>query len=117
MASTRQKNSQGDYVLEQKSIERLSAHTLYPYRRVSYKTALPDAGINVGHVPANQLSSNAVDIESRLYGINANNLIKPQEAIVPGLNLLPNASFFERITTFMPEPLVMEKGQRPHPSN
>ena len=117
MASTRQKNSSGDYDLEQKSIDRFSDHLMYPYRRVSYKTALPDAGINVGQVPGSQLSSNSVDIESRLYGINANNLVKPQEAIIPGLNLLPNASFFERNVVYMPEPLVVEKGQRQHPSN
>ena len=117
MASTRQKNSPGDYVLEQKSIERLSQHLMNPCRRVSYKTALPDAGINVGQVPANQLSGNSIDIESRLYGINANNLVAPQQPMKPDLNLLPNASFFDRNVVYMPEPLVVEKEQRPHPSN
>tara|TARA_B100001059_G_scaffold232058_1_gene269168 strand:- start:2519 stop:2872 length:354 start_codon:yes stop_codon:yes gene_type:complete len=117
MASTRQKNSLGDYALEKAKYEKQKTHALYPYRRISYKTTLPDAGINVGQVPNSQLSGNAIDVESRLYGIGASNVIEPQESLRPDIYLLPNTSFFERQTTFMPEPLVVEKNQRPFPSS
>ena len=117
MASTRQKNSLGDYALEKTRYEKQGEHTLYPYRRISYKTTLPDAGINVGQVPNNQLAGNAIDIESRLYGIGASNVVEPQQSLKPDLYLLPNTSFFERSQIFMPEHLVVENGQRPFPTS
>ena len=115
MASTRSKNDRGDYKLEQKSLQKRSEHVMYPYRRVAYDNALPAAGINVGHMPSNQLSNNAIDIESRLFGINTNNMVNPQKPVIPELNTHRNLEFFDRQAVLMPEALVVEKDQRPLP--
>jgi len=59
------------------------------------------------------LSNNASDIESALFGIGATNLVKPKEPVVAQINCLPNKKFFNRPQSFLPEPLVVEKFQRP----
>ena len=69
----------------------------------------------MGHMPWNVLSKNPVQIESALFGINSTNLVNPQPNVKAELNQLPTACFFERSATYMPEPLVVEKHQRPFP--
>ena len=115
MASTRSKNAMGDYKMEQKSVHKQSDHVMYPYRRVAYNNAMPAAGINVGYMPSNQLSSNSTDIESRLFGINTNNLVNPQKPVVPDLKTHANLEFFDRLPVLMPEPIIVENNQRPLP--
>lgn len=113
MASTRNKNTCGDYYLEQKQSSHILDNRIYQHRRVAFNDALPCAGINVGSVPNTQLSKNAIDIESSLYGINSSNLVEKQKPVVPRLNNLPSIAFFDRPQMFIPEPLVVEKNQRP----
>jgi len=113
MASTRNKNTCGDYYLEQKQSAHILDNRVYEHRRIAYSDALPCAGINVGSVPNTQLAKNATDIESSLYGINSTNLVKPAAPVNPNLKHLKDVSFFERPQVFVPEPLVIEKSQRP----
>jgi len=113
MASTRNKNMYGDYHLEQKQSNLILDNRVFEHRRIAYSNALPCAGINVGHMPNNQLANNATDIESCLYGINSTNLVNPQTPVNPELNNMPNLAFFERYDVFIPEPLVIENNQRP----
>ena len=113
MASTRNRNTYGDYNLEQRQSSNILNNRIFENRRIAFNDALPDAGINVGSVPNTQLANNAVDIESRLYGINASNLINPQTKLIPELKKMPNLEFFERHQTYIPEPLVIENKQRP----
>ena len=56
---------------------------------------------------------NASDIESALFGIGSTNLVKAKEPVVAQLNCLPGKKFFNRPEAFVPEPLVVEKFQRP----
>jgi hypothetical protein len=113
MASTRNKNTCGDYYLEQKQSQRILDDRIYKYRRIAYNDALPCAGINVGSIPNSQLANNATDIESSLYGINSTNLVQPKAPVVPQLKNLRDIAFFERPQVFIPEPLVVENNQRP----
>tara|TARA_Y100000780_G_C13690897_1_gene419517 strand:- start:2425 stop:2775 length:351 start_codon:yes stop_codon:yes gene_type:complete len=113
MASTRNKNSKIDYNLYRRENNRIFDNRIYSKRRIAEKTMLPCAGINVGHMPNTVLSENAIDIESRLYGINSTNLVNPQKDITPKLKSLPSIAFFERPKVFLPEPLVIEDNQRP----
>ena len=59
--------------------------------------------------------SNPVEIESYLFGINANNLVQPQPPVKPELHTIPEISFFNRLPIIMPKPLVVENKQRPLP--
>jgi len=117
MASTRNLNTPGNYNLEQKQYRDMETYTLYPNSQygAAYNTMLPGNGVNPGQVPWNKLSNNAVQIESFLFGINSTNLVQPQGPLVPELKTLETANFFERIPVFIPEPLAVEKNQRPFP--
>ena len=119
MASTRNKNYAGNYCLEQKQFADSAQYTLYPNSQygAAFDTMMPGNGINPGQIPWNQLSNNAVQIESFLFGINATNLVNPApHHIVPELKSLGTVNFFEKSKVVqVPQPLVIEKFQRPFP--
>jgi len=120
MASTRNKNYSGNYCLEQKQFANSAQYTLYPNSQygAAYDTMMPGNGVNPGQIPGNQLSNNAVQIESFLFGINSTNLVDPKpHYIEPELKNLGTVNFFERSPRIMvPQPLVIEKNQRPYPT-
>lgn len=117
MASTRNKNTPEDYCLQQKSYKMSREHVEYKHSAFgsAYHNAQPCLGFNPTHMPMNALSYNPVDIESSLFGINANNLVKPQPKVDPQLKSLPMKSYFQRQEVIMPEKLVVSKTQRPFP--
>jgi hypothetical protein len=119
MASTRNINYSGNYCLEQKQFADSAQYTLYPNSQygAAYDTMMPGNGVNPGQIPWNQLSNNAVQIESFLFGINATNLVNPApHHIVPELKPLGTVNFFEKSKVVqVPIPLVIEKFQRPFP--
>ena len=100
--------------IEQHENGNILANRTFELRRTAYHTALPCAGINVGYMPNNVLSCNPTNTESHLFGIGASNLVKPQrEGFTPRIKKLPSISFFDRLQTYVPEPLVIEDNQRP----
>ena len=115
MASTRNKNTKGNYCLEQRSYEESRQYTTYKYSShgEAYTTSLPGNGLLPAQIPWNQLSNNAPDIESYLYGISSTNLVEPTPIIKPELKNLQSANIYEKGPILMPEHLVIEKGQRP----
>ena len=113
MASTSNKNMKNEYCLEQKQNTEICNDRLYIQRRTAYHNALPCVGVNVGGMPSNVLSYNPVEIESNLFGINSTNLVAPQREMTPRIKNLPNVAFFDRMKVFLPEPLTIEKNQRP----
>ena len=117
MASTRNINTPGNYYLEQKEYKHFENYTLYPNSQygAAYDTKLPGNGVNPGQIPWNQLSNNPVQIESFLFGVNSTNLVNPEPPLVANLKNLETVNFFERCPTLIPEPLVVEKNQRPFP--
>lgn len=117
MASTRNKNTAGDYSLEQRQFRQFENYTLYPNSQygAAYNTRLPGNGLLGGQVPWNKLSYNPADTESFLFGINSTNLVNPAPCFVPEIVQLDSANLFDKGTTYMPEPLVVEKNQRPFP--
>lgn len=117
MASTRNRNTPGNYCLEQREYKNSEQYTLYPNSQygAAYNTKLPGNGLNPAQIPWNKLSYNAPDIESFLFGINSTNLVKPAPCLVPELVKLNSANIYEKEPVFIPEPLVIEKNQRPYP--
>jgi hypothetical protein len=117
MASTRNINTPGNYCLQQREFKQSQIYTLYPNSQygAAYNTRLPGNGLLPGQMPGNKLSHNSADIESFLLGINSTNLVNPAPCFVPELANLSSANIFDKGPTYMPEPLVIEKKQRPFP--
>jgi hypothetical protein len=117
MASTRNINTKGNYCLEQRDFNLFENYTLYPNSQygAAYNTELPGNGLLPGQIPGNKLSHNAADTESFLFGINSTNLVNPAPCFVPEITQLGHANIYKKGTVFVPEPLTIEKNQRPLP--
>ena len=117
MASTRNRNTPGNYCLEQREFKQSENYTLYPNSQygAAYTTRQPGVGLLPAQIPANKLSYNAADTESFLFGINSTNLVNPAPCFVPEIADLKIANIFEKGAIYIPEPLVIEKNQRPFP--
>jgi hypothetical protein len=117
MASTRNRNTPGNYCLEQRQFHQSKNYTLYPNSQygAAYNTRLPGNGLLPAQIPWNKLSYNAADTESFLFGINSTNLVNPAPRFVPEITKLDSANIYKQGPVFMPEPLVIEKNQRPFP--
>jgi len=111
------KNSQGEYCLEQKAFCNQQQYLHYRNSRVPHVNRLPGLGINAGNMSGgyydNVLSNNTANIESNLFGIKQIDLTKKQEKFIPSLNKLDCLEFFKTPRVFVPEPLVIQKEQRP----
>jgi hypothetical protein len=117
MASTRNKNTPGNYCLEQREFKHSEQYTLYPNSQygAAYNTRLPGNGLNPAQIPWNKLSYNSADTESFLFGINSTNLVNPAPCFVPEIVKLQSTNIFEKEPIYIPEPLVVQKNQRPFP--
>lgn len=118
MASTRTKNTVGDYNLQQRNYDLSKTYTLYPNSQygVAYKTEMPGNGLMPGNISWTQLSNNSADIESFLFGIGSTNLTKPHPSpFVPELKKFGEANIYKNPATLIPQPLVIERNQRPFP--
>ena len=69
MASTRNINTPNDYCLQQRQFSQNMNYNLYKNSQYgeAVHNAIPQAGINMGHMPWNVLSQNPVEIESALF--------------------------------------------------
>ena len=117
MASTRNINTYGNYCLQQRQFKQNNTYTLYPNSQygAAYNTRLPGNGLLPAQIPWNKLSYNAADTESFLFGVNSTNLVNPAPCFVPEIAKLQSTNIYEKDPVFMPEPLVVEKKQRPFP--
>lgn len=117
MASTRNKNTPGNYCLEQRQYKNSEQYTLYENSQYgkAYNTQLPGNGLLPAQISWDKLSYNAPDTESFLFGINSTNLVNPAPCFIPEIKDLKSVNIYEKETIFMPEPLVIEKNQRPFP--
>jgi len=117
MTSTRLNNDKAEYCQQQRNMRLAEQFALYKYKCISGDSALPCVGINVPMMTNgynnNILSNNASDIESALFGIGSTNLATAKKPVVAKINRLPIKKFFTRPESFLPEPLVVEKFQRP----
>lgn len=114
---TRNLYMKNDTMLYEKANKDILENRLNRVRRFADENALPKYGINVGHMPNSTLAYNPVDIESELYGINLLNAKyqtkKRKYDFTPRVKNLKQVSFYEKPEVFIPEPLIIEKNQRP----
>jgi hypothetical protein len=113
MASTRNKNTPGDYALEQRAFDEQRYYQTYLRYGVPETPFFAGHSLLPGKMAARDLATNYCDIESQLRGIGSTNLVEPQPEVVPrikeirSLNMVPVQ---QRVS--MPEPLVIEPNQR-----
>ena len=117
MASTRNKNTPGNYCLDQRQNVGIETWQLYANgaNGKSYDTRLPGNGLNPGQLTFDALSHNPADIESFLFGINSTNLVQPAGPLTPELKCLQTVNVFKSSPVIMPIPQAIPKNQRPFP--
>jgi len=119
MASTSSKNNEGNYLLEQ------TGNSSFCDYLTSYKnnfgnpniTHFAGDGILHGRVASKNLSSNACDIESQLFGIGTSNMVKTKNTVIPMIHNTKTLNMIDRLPIMIPQPLVIEKAQRPNIRN
>lgn len=115
MSSTRNKNTRGNYDSEQYALNKQADYLTYIHSSSGkpQQTQFPGNGLLVGRVAPTELSLNACDIESFLYGIGTTNLVKPKKAPVGEIRELESLNVIQRLPVMLPKPLVLETHQRP----
>ena len=115
MASTRNKNTPGNYCLESKQYSNSEERNLYKYGAggYAYDTKLPGLGFGPANLPYDVMSHNAIDTESFLYGINATNLVEPVREFTPRFKHLDTINLVKKRDVIMPVPLAVSKNNRP----
>ena len=115
MASTRSKNNEADYNLEQKSNTGLCNY--FTCQQNNYgnpvTTHFAGDGLLQGRIAPNQLASNPWDIESQLFGIGTSNMVIKKPNVSPGIHTIQSLNIINRLPVLLPEPVIVEKGQRP----
>jgi len=114
MASTRNKNTPGNYQLEQLAFNKQVDYSTYinAAQGIPLQTNYPGDGLCGASIPYTELSKNAVDIHSYLLGINSTNLVSPEPKLEPQLTPIKTLSIINRIPVFIPPPLIVEPNQR-----
>jgi hypothetical protein len=116
MASTRSRNTPGDYQSEQRSYTENLAYMSYEtsqYYGVAATTHLPGDGLIGMRAPHRILANNYCDIESQLLGIGANNLVAPSAPVQPEIHRLQSLDVFDKQPLIMPTPFLPQANQRP----
>jgi hypothetical protein len=115
MASTRSKNNEADYNLEQKSNTGLCNYLTSQQNNYGnpVTTHFAGDGLLQGRIAPRQLSSNACDIESQLFGIGTSNMVIKKPNVSPDIHTIQSLNIINRLPVLLPEPLIVENGQRP----
>jgi hypothetical protein len=113
MASTRNKNCPGDYKLEQHVNTYIDSHSVNKIATVAYQNYLPGDGLLPAKTPRKVICENYTDVESQLFGIGSTNLVNPQAPVTPSFQPIQTLNVIDRIPIMVPQPLVVENGQRP----
>ena len=113
MASTRSKNTPGDYQLETRSNLGHSSYLTFKSYGHANTTYFPGDGLIGAKISNVQLSKNYCDIESELRGIGTTNLVNTHVPTVAQINNLKSMSFIDRIPLIVPPPIVIKNNERP----
>jgi hypothetical protein len=116
MASTSNKNTPGNYSHEQKMNKQVDEYRTFINSATghAYTNHLPGNGLLPASNARDNLCENYCDIESQLRGIGSTNLVNPQTPVNPKFINMDSLSVMNKTPVFMPEPLVVEKNQRPY---
>jgi len=114
---TRPRNLPANYCLQQREYKLSNQYAMYQNSAngIPLHPAIPTLGYTPSHMNRGVFSHNPVQIESSLFGINANNLVNPQPPVYPELKELHFKPFFETLPLLVPAPLAVDPLQRPFP--
>jgi len=112
MASTRNINMREEYRAQQKSIESKQDYDINQYGRPTQEL-LPTQMMNYGSMSRDALSTNAVDIETELFGVGSTNLVVEKSPVRPGLIKHGDIDFSTQNPFVMDEKHVQITFQRP----
>jgi hypothetical protein len=117
MACTRNKNTLGNYSLEQRQLSAIRENIVYPNAAngEAWSSRLAGDGFLPSRLPKTVLSRNPEDTESFLFGIGSTNLVNPQFApFVPEIVVPEEAVLYQRNrTVYLPTPLTVDPFARP----
>jgi hypothetical protein len=115
MASTRNKNTPGNYALEKNASQRKHQELMFIHQSQGQarQTNLPGNGLLSGRYAGRDLAKNDNDIESFLFGIGSTNLENPLPQVSPQLNQIASLNVMEKTPVIMPRPFGIEPNQRP----
>lgn len=113
MASSRNKNSIGNYKHEMIQLEKTRMHTYYTGSSIHQTTTYPGDGLLGCRNPNLALSNNYADIETDLFGIGSTNLVAPRIPQAFTFQTFKVLDIQERSPVIMPLPLVVNKNNRP----
>lgn len=113
MASTRNKNSPGNYSLEIEGKREQALYKVNEYYSVPTETNFFGDGLLAGRVGPMKLSSNYCDIESELRGIGTTNLVQPLAPVEPDIFQLKSLNIIDRVPLIIPKPYQHSKVERP----
>ena len=116
MASTRNKNTPGNYQSETNENNRIAEYMPYHSFAKPEQTLFCGNGLLPGRVGSQGLSHNACDVESFLYGIGSTNLVDPLPKTVAELKPLQSLNVMNKTPLLLPNPLVITPYQRILPS-
>jgi hypothetical protein len=102
MAGTRNKFMYSEFCVDFHQVVKQKDWILNPAPCVNDRPAFP-VGYNAPRMPATLLANNAVDIESSLRGIGANNYIFPKAKVTPKPVQLPTVTFYDMVPLYLPK--------------
>jgi len=109
MAGTRNKQTLRDFNAYQLEVKKQDEWNTPLLQMPAY----PCSGINVQYVPSMTLASNAIDVETYLRGIGANNYIFPTTTPSPDVVSLPTVVFTPTPNLYLPQLPPFLQHQRP----
>ncbi len=114
MASTRNLNTPGDYILEKKLNNDVIQQRLYDGFGINSQPGFFTDGVNPSKMHSSHLSSNPTDIESMLRGIRANNMEGPSFSVTPLFKPMGEISYFDKLAMVMPKTYYHSTEERPN---
>jgi len=117
MSSTTNKNTPGNYKLEQNLNNNINNHMTFinSAPAEAFTNHFAGDGLLMGNNAREHLCSNYCDIESQLRGIGSTNLINPKKEVLPELKYVQSLSISDRLPMITPEPFKLDKDQRYFP--
>ena len=115
MASTKNKNTFGNYRAEQFINTSIDSYSTYVNggSALAYSNHLAGDGLLMGKNARSTLCNNYIDVESQLFGIDATNLVNPKMDVTPEFRYVQSLNIINRLPVLIPEPLIVDKYQRP----
>ena len=113
MASTRNKNTPGNYSAEQSSMGKIRQYEIFDNFRFALQTYFPGNGLLPARLPM-QVDKNNFDVESELFGIGSTNLETPKTtSVLPtSKSQIQSLNVVSKPRVFLPDPLVISTDQR-----